>query len=89
MDVGVHIGARSSLSIEEHRDQGSPLSCAENTGLTPGSSELQTSRLPLCGSPAKSDVGVRAMKYRIRHNLKKIAFQLSRARGDNRWRSPL
>jgi hypothetical protein len=50
------------------------MSSAENTQLTPGSSEPQTTGLPLCGSPAESDVGVRAMKYRIRHNLKKDSF---------------
>jgi hypothetical protein len=76
LDVGVRIGAGSSLSIEEHREQGSPMSSAENTRLTPGSSELQTPGMPLCGSPAMSDVGVRAMEYRIRHNLKKDSFSV-------------
>jgi hypothetical protein len=30
--------------------------------------------MPLCGSPLDLDVGVRAMEYRIRHNLKKDSF---------------
>ena len=63
MDVGVRIGARSSLSVKEHRKQGSPLSCAETTRLKPGNSEPQTPELPLSGSPEESDVGVRAMEY--------------------------
>jgi hypothetical protein len=76
VDVGVRIGAGSSLSVEEHREQGSPLSCAQNNGLTPGSSEAPTPEMPLCGSPADSDVGVRAMEYRIHHNLKKDSFSV-------------
>ena len=76
LDVGVRIDAGSSLSVEEHKEQGSPLSCAETTGLTPGSSEPQTPGMPLRGSPAESDVGVRAMEYRIRHNLKKDSFSV-------------
>ena len=76
LDVGVRIGAGSSLSVEEHREQGSPMSSAENTRLTPGSSEPPTPGMPLCGSPAVSDVGVRAMEYRIRHNLKKDSFSV-------------
>ncbi len=75
-DVGVRIGAGSSLSIEEHRDEGTPLSCAEPTGLTPGSNEPQTPGMPLSGSPPESDMGVRAMEYRIRHNLKKNSFSV-------------
>ena len=76
LDVAVRIGAGASLSVEEHMEQGSPLSCAENIGLTPGSSEPHTPGMPLCGSPADSDVGVRAMEYRIRHNLKKDSFSV-------------
>ena len=76
LDVGVRNGAKSSLSVEEHKEQGSPLSLAENVGLTPGSSEPHTPGMPLCGSPAESDVGVRAMEYRIRHNLKKDSFSV-------------
>jgi hypothetical protein len=75
-DVGVRIGVGSSLSVEEHREQRSLLSCAQNTGLTPGSSEAPTPGLPLCGSPADLNVGVRAMEYRIRHNLKKDSFSV-------------
>jgi len=75
-EVGVCIAAESSLSIEEHRQQGSPLSCAEPTGLTPVSSEQQTPGMALCGSPEQTDVGVRAMEYRIRHNLKKDSFSV-------------
>ena len=52
LDVGIGIGVGSSFNVEEHREQGSPLSCAEPTGLTPGSSEPQTPTMPLCGSPA-------------------------------------
>jgi hypothetical protein len=76
LDVGVRYGAGSSLSVEEHREQGSPLSCAEPTGLTPGSSEPHTLGVPLCSSPAKSEVGVRAMEYWIRHHLKKDSFSI-------------
>jgi hypothetical protein len=76
LDVGVGIGVGSSFIDEEHREHGSPLLCAENIGLTPGSSELQTPGMPLCGSPEESDVGVRAMEYRIRHNLKKDSFSV-------------
>ena len=71
LDVGV--------SVEDLREQGSPVSGAENTSLAPGSSEPQTPVMPLSGSPPESDVGVRAMEYRIRHNLKKDSFQLLRA----------
>ena len=39
LDVSVCIDGGSSLSVEEHREQGSPLSCAEPTGLTPSSGE--------------------------------------------------
>jgi hypothetical protein len=76
LDVGVRIGAKSSLSVEEHMEQRSPLSSSEPT---PGSGEPQTPGLTLTGSPPESDVGVRVMEYRICHNLKKIAFQLLRA----------
>ena len=72
LDVGVRIGVGSSLSVEEHRDEGSPLSSAEPTKLTPPSNDPQTPGMPLPGSPP--DVGVRAMEYRIRHNLKKDSF---------------
>ena len=37
VDVGVCNGTGSSLSVEDHREQGSPLSCVEATGHTPGS----------------------------------------------------
>ena len=76
LDVGVRYGAGSSLSVEEHREQGSPLSCAEPTGLTPGSSEPQTPGVLLCSSPPESNVGVRVMEYRIRDNLKKYSFSI-------------
>ena len=75
-DVGVRIGDGSSLSVEEHREEGSSLSCAEPTGLTPGSIEPQTPGMPLSGSPPESYVGVRAMEYWIRHNLKKYSFSV-------------
>jgi hypothetical protein len=52
LDVGVSIGAGSSFIAEEHREQGFPLSCVEPTGLTPGSSEPHTPRMPFSGSPA-------------------------------------
>ena len=68
LDVGI--------CVEELREQGSPLSCAENTSLAPGNSEPQTPVMPLGGSPPESDVGVRAMGYRIRHNLKKDSFSV-------------
>jgi hypothetical protein len=61
LDVGVPIGDGSSFSGEDQREQGSPFSCAGNSGLTPGSSEPHTPVMPLCGSPPDSDVGVRAM----------------------------
>ena len=76
LDVGVRIGAGSSISIEEHREEGSPMSCAEPTGLTPGNSETTTPGIPLLSSPPSSDVGVRAMEYQIRHNLKKDSFSV-------------
>ncbi len=66
LDVGVRIGAGSSISVEEHREQGSPMSCAEPAGFTPGSSETPTPGIPLPMSPPSSDVGVHAMEYRIR-----------------------
>jgi hypothetical protein len=73
LDVGV--------SVAEHREQRSPLSCDENTSFPPGSSEPQTPVMPLGGSPVESDVGVRAMEYRIRHNLKKDSFSVVEGRG--------
>ena len=76
LDVGVRNGAKSSLSVEEHKEQGSPLSCAEPTGLTPGSGEPQTPGMTLTGSPPESDVSVRIMEYRIRHNSKKYSFSV-------------
>jgi hypothetical protein len=76
LDVGVPIGGGSSFSGEEQREQGSPFSCAGNSVLTPGSSEPHTPVMPLCGSPPEPDVGVRAMEYRIRHNLKKDSFSI-------------
>ena len=76
LDVGVCYGAGSSLSVDEHREQGSPLSYAEPTGLTPGSSEPHTPGVRVCSSPAESDVGVRVMEYQIRHNLKKDSFSV-------------
>jgi hypothetical protein len=76
LEVGVRIGAGSSLSVEEQREQGSTMSCAENIGLTPGSSDPLTPGMALCGSPEESDVGVRVMEYRIRHNLKKDSFSV-------------
>jgi hypothetical protein len=68
LDVGVCIGTESSLSVEEHMEQRSPLSSSEPT---PGSGEPQTPGLTLTGSPPKSDVGVCVMEYQIRHNFKK------------------
>ena len=47
-----------------------------NYWLTPGSNEPQTPGLPLSGSPEESDVDVRAMEYRIRHNFKKDSFSV-------------
>ena len=76
LELGVCIGAGSSLSVEEHREQMSPSSCAEPTRLTPGSSDPQTPGITLSGSPPESDVGVRVMEYRIRHNLKKDTFSV-------------
>ena len=76
LDAVVRIGAESSLSVEENMEQGSPLSCSEPTGLTPGSGEPQTPGMTLTGSPPESDVGVRVMEYRIRHNLKKDSFSV-------------
>jgi hypothetical protein len=76
LDVGVPIGAGSTFSVEDLKEQGSPFSCAGNSSLAPGSSEPQTPMQPPCGSPAESDVGVRAMEYRIRHNLKKDSFSV-------------
>ena len=35
LDVGVDIGGRSSLSIEEPKEQVSPFSCAETLGIPP------------------------------------------------------
>ena len=75
-DVGVRIGTGSSLSVEEHKEEGSPLSFPKSTGLTPSISEPQTPGMPLSDSPPESDVGVRAMEYRIRHNLKKDSFSV-------------
>jgi hypothetical protein len=68
--------ADASISGEDHMAQGSPLSCADNIGITPDTSELHTPGMPLNVSPADSDVGVRAMEYRIRHNLKKDSFSV-------------
>ena len=76
LDVGVWNGPKSSLSVEEHKEQGSPFSLVENIGLTPGSNEPHTHGMPLSGSPAESDVGVRAMEYRICHKLKKYNFSV-------------
>ena len=76
LDVGVVIGGGSFLSIEDHKEQVSTFSCAETIGNTPGSSEPQTPGKPLHESLAESDVGVRAMEYRIRHNLKKDSFSV-------------
>ena len=75
LDVGGGIVVGSSFTIEEHREQGSPMSCAENIGLTPGSSEPRTPGMAVC-SPEESDVGVHAMEYRIRQNLKKDSFSV-------------
>ncbi len=75
-EARVRNGAGSSLSVEDHREQGSLLSCAEPTGHTPASSEPLTPGVPPGGSPAEADVGVRAMEYRIRHNLKKDSFSV-------------
>ena len=68
LDVGV--------TVEDHLELGSPLSCAENTSLAAGSSEPHTPVMPLTGSPAESDGGVHAVEYRIRHNLKKDSFSV-------------
>ena len=76
LDVGVSIGAGNAVSGDNHREQGSPFSCAENSGLTPGSSEPKTPGVPPCVSPPESDVGVRVMEYRIRHHLKKDSFSV-------------
>ena len=51
VDIGVRDGTRSSLSVEDHREQGSPLSCAEATGHTPGSNNPHTPGMQLSGSP--------------------------------------
>ena len=76
LDVGGRNGAGSSLSVDENREQRSPLSCAEPTALTLGSGEPLTPGMALSDSPPNSDVGVRAMEYRIRHNLKKNSFSV-------------
>ena len=76
LEVGVRIGTGSSFSVEEHREQGSPLSCAENILLTPRSGDPQTPGMALCGSPEESNVGVCAMDFCIRHNLKKDSFSI-------------
>ena len=76
LDVSVRIDAGSSLSVEEHGEQGSPLSCPDPTRLTPVSGHPQTPMMAQCGSPPESDVGVRAMEYRIRNNLKKDSFSV-------------
>ena len=76
LDVGVLNGVGSSLSVEDHMEQGSPLSCAVRARLTPSNSDPQTPGMPPSGSPEESDVGVRAMEYRIRHNLKKDSFSV-------------
>ena len=76
LDVSVCIDYGSSLSVEDNREQGSPLFCAEPTGLTPGSGEPQIHEMAQCGSPPESNVGVRAMDYQICHNLKKDSFSV-------------
>ncbi len=76
MDVGVINDGGSSHSIEEHREQGSPFSCVPPSQITPDSGEPQTPGMAPSGSPDESDVGVRAMEYRIRHNLKKDSFSV-------------
>ncbi len=76
MDVGVRNDGGSSLSIEEHREGGTPLSCPEPTRLTPSSRDLQTPGMAPTDSPEECDVGVRAMEYRICHNLKKDSFSV-------------
>ena len=76
VDVGVRNVPGSSLVVDDHMEQGSPLSCAVPTGLTPLITEAQTPGMPLSGSPEESDVGVRAMEYKIRHNIKKDSFSV-------------
>ena len=68
LDVGV--------IVEEHQELGSPLKCDENTSLAAMCSEPETHVMPVSGSPTESDVGVRAVEYRIPHNLKKDSFSV-------------
>ena len=75
-DIVVRNGAGSSLSVEDHMEQGSPVSCAVPAGVTPSSSDPHTPGMPPSGSPEESDVSVRAMEYQIRHNLKKDSFSV-------------
>ena len=76
LDVGGRNGVGSSLSVEDPKDQGSALSNPEYIGLPLGSTEPATPGMALCGSPLESDLGVRAMEFRVRHNLKKDSFSV-------------
>ena len=75
-DILVRNGAGSSLSVEDHMEEGSSVSCAVPVGVAPSSSDYHTPGMLPSGSPEESDVSVRAMEYQIRHNLKKDSFSV-------------